>query len=192
MVVLAAVPGASVMAVVSRSLSSGFRHGLVTAAGIVVADLVFILIAVTGLSVIAEAMGSLFVLVKYLAAAYLVWFGIGLLRSEPESDRVEGIKEPSWWSNFLCGLSITLGDQKAIIFYLGFFPAFVDLSSVTLSDIGLIMLVATLAVGGVKLIYAYMADKARLLINSGRARKILNIVAGSLMIASGIWLVAKT
>lgn len=189
MIVLAAVPGASVMAVVSRSLASGFSHGLVTVAGIVVADLVFILIAVIGLTVIAEAMGDLFVLVKYMAAAYLIWFGVGLWRSKSETEQIEGIKEPSWWSNFLCGLFITLGDQKAIIFYLGLFPAFVDLSSVSMAEIGIIMLVATLAVGGVKLIYAYLADRARLIFNNSRAKKAINITAGSLMMVTGIYLV---
>ena len=78
MLVLASVPDASAFAVVGRSMASGFAHGLVTTLGILISDFIFIALSVYGLSSIAEAMGSLFVLVKYLGAAYLVWLGIGL------------------------------------------------------------------------------------------------------------------
>jgi len=84
MVVLAAIPSTSVFAVVSRSMASGFIHGFATATGIVVGDITFILVAVYGLSVIANTMGSLFALVKYIASAYLIWFGVGLLKSKSE------------------------------------------------------------------------------------------------------------
>lgn len=192
MIVLAAIPGTSVFAVVSRTVASGFFHGFIIVIGIVIGDIIFIIIAVHGLSVIAESMGSMFILVKYLGAAYLIWFGIELWRSKSESVLVDGIEEPSWLSNFLCGLFITLGDQKAILFYMGFFPAFVDLSSVSISDISIIMVVATVAVGGVKLSYAYVADKTKLLFKNSRAKKGMNIMAGSVMIGTGIILVAKT
>lgn len=131
MIVLATIPSPSVFAVVARSIASGFTHGLVTVIGIVLGDFVFIILAIYGLSAIAETMGSLFVLVKYLGSVYLIWLGIQLWRSKSNIIEVEGIKESSWLSNFLSGLFITLGDQKAFLFYLGFFPAFVDLSNNT-------------------------------------------------------------
>ena len=72
MVVLALVPGVSVLAVTTRSAASGFIHGVFTTAGIVVGDIFFIILAIFGLSVLAGAMGSLFVLVNYLGGAYLI------------------------------------------------------------------------------------------------------------------------
>lgn len=54
------------------------------------------------------------------------------------------------------------------------------------------MAIATIAVGGVKLAYAYMADKARLLFKSSRAKKGINIIAGTVMIGTTILLLAKT
>ena len=192
MIVLAIIPSPSVFAVVARTIASGFIHGLVTVIGILVGDFVFIILALYGLSAIAQTMDSLFVVVKYLGAAYLIWLGIQLWRSKSKTVEVEGIKESSWLSNFLSGLFITLGDQKAFLFYLGFFPAFVDLKNVSIVDTSIIMAIATIAVGGVKLGYAYMADKARLLFQSSRAKKIINITAGSVMIGTAILLLAKT
>ena len=192
MVVLAIIPSPSVFAVVARSIASGFTHGFVTVIGIVVGDFIFITLAICGLSALAETMDSLFVLVKYLGGAYLIWLGMNLLRAQSKIVEVSGIRESSWLSNFLTGLFITLSDPKAILFYVSFFPAFLDLSNVSLLEISIIMVTTTIAVGGSKLGYAYMADRARFLFKSSRAKRGMNITAGTVMIGTGIFLVVNT
>ncbi|HEY9710372.1 MAG TPA: LysE family translocator [Oculatellaceae cyanobacterium] len=190
MVVLASIPSVSVLAVSTRSATSGFIHGVFTTLGIVVGDIIFIIIAIWGLSLLAETMGSLFVLIKYLGGAYLILLGIGLCRSKSQNLETVEVIETSLLSSFLTGLFITLGDQKATLFYLGFFPAFLDLSKVSYFDTSIIIAITIVAVGGVKLGYAFMADKARLLISS-KIRKGLNIAAGCVMIAVGVFLITK-
>ncbi len=96
--------------------------------GIVVADILFILIAVYGLALIAGMMGEQFRLIQYIGAAYLIWLGISLWRADAKARAAETCDSRPGLSSFLTGLLITLGDQKAILFYLGFFPAFIDLS----------------------------------------------------------------
>ena len=192
MIVLAFIPSVSVLVVSARSASSGFTHGVFTTIGIVAGDIIFIILAIYGLSVVAEFMGSRFSLIKYLGGAYLIWLGINLWRSKPGTGEVENNIEPSILSSFLAGLLITLGDQKAILFYLGFFPAFLDLSSVTLADTGIIIVIATLAVGGAKLVYACMADRASRLLSGSSATKTINIVAGTVMVGVGVVLAVKT
>lgn len=190
MVVLAFIPSVSVLAVSTRSAAYGFIHGVFTTMGIVVGDIFFILLAILGLAVLADAMGSLFVLVKYLGGAYLIWLGIQVWRSRSKAVKAEEMIEPSLLSSFLAGLFITLGDQKAILFYLGFFPAFLDLSAISYFDTGIIIAIAIVAVGGVKLGYAYLAGRVGLLINP-KANQAIHIAAGSVMIAVGVYLVAK-
>ncbi|HBE91337.1 MAG TPA: hypothetical protein DDW55_02000 [Gammaproteobacteria bacterium] len=191
MFALAIIPGPSVFAVVARSIASGFTHGLVTTLGLVAGDFIFILMAVFGLWTVAETMGSLLVVVKYLGGAYLIWLGIGIWRSRPELDEIEGVNELSWASNFLSGLFITLGDPKAILFYVSFLPAFIDLSAISIIDTSVIMLTASVALVGAKLGYAYMADKSRLLFKSPRAKKIMDITAGSVMMGTGIFILVQ-
>lgn len=190
MVVGAAIPGVSVLAVSARSAASGFIHGVFTTIGIMVGDIIFIIIAIFGLAVLAETMGSLFVLVKYLGGAYLIWFGVELWRSKAKAVKAEGIIESSLLSSFLTGLFITLGDQKAIFFYFGFFPAFVDLSTISYFDTGIILVLAIVAIGGAKLGYAFIASRATMSINPGLYHRI-NMVAGSVMIAVGLFLLVK-
>ena len=65
MVVLAALPSVSVLAVSTRSASAGFLHGALTAAGIVLGDLIFIAIALWGLSFLTETLGGFSIWIKY-------------------------------------------------------------------------------------------------------------------------------
>lgn len=187
MVLLAAAPSLSVSTVVSRAASFGFVHGAFVTLGIVLADLLFILIAIFGLSLLVASMGELFYLVKYAGAAYLIWLGVRLWyqsKATYESKINAGV---SYLSSGLAGFLVTLADQKAVLFYLGFLPAFIDLSAVTTSDIVSILLIATLAVGGVKLVYALMASKIATRL-SGRWVMIGNMLAACVMIGVGLYL----
>jgi threonine/homoserine/homoserine lactone efflux protein len=191
MLVGASIPSVSVLAVSARSAAFGFTHGIFTSLGIVVGDIVFILIAIYGLSVLAGLMGSYFVVIKYLGGAYLVWLGIVLWRSESKTEAVEGNRESSVLASFMAGLLITLGDQKAILFYLGFLPAFVDISTLSFADAGIIIGIATVAVGGPKLVYAYLANRAGQILKSPRATKAINTAAGGVMVGVGALLLVK-
>lgn len=190
MIVLASIPSISVLTVSTRAATSGFIHGVFTTIGIVTGDIIFILLSLWGLSFLAETMGSLFVLIKYLGATYLIFLGIGLWRSKSRQIKTEGTVKSSFISSFLTGLLITLGDQKAILFYLGFFPAFLDISHLSYIDTAIIITVTIVAVGGVKIGYAFMADRARLFI--AKTRKSINFVAGGVMIFLGIFLIIKS
>jgi threonine/homoserine/homoserine lactone efflux protein len=190
MAILAAIPSVSVLAVTTRSATFGFIHGVFTSIGIVTGDIIFILIAIGGLSLLAAKLGSLFFLIKYFGAAYLIFLGIGLCRSKPKDVESGTIAQSSLWSSFLTGLLITLADQKATLFYLGFFPAFLDMAKITFVDMGMIIAIAIVAVGGVKLGYALIADRARLLMRSSLSKR-LNFLAGLFMIAVGIFLLFK-
>ena len=137
-------------------------------------------------------MGDLFYWVKLCAGAYLIWFGIDLWQSKPAATKVDNIQQKSLISSFLCGLFITLGDQKAILFYLGFFPAFIDLDSVSQTDIGIIISVTIIAVGGVKVAYAFASNQASALLKNTKAKTVLNRLAGSAMLVAGLYLIVTS
>ena len=191
MIVLAVIPSISVLAVSARAAAFGFTHGMFTALGIFIADTIFILIAVYGLALVAELMGEQFRLIKYVGGIYLIWLGISLWRADSKARKSAAVKQSSLGSSFLTGFLITLGDQKAILFYLGFFPAFIDLRLMTPADTMIIIIIAIIGVGGAKLVYAYLADRASLLFKNTRAIHGLNVFAGCVMIAVGIALLLK-
>lgn len=188
---LAAVPSVSVLAVSARSATFGFIHGAFTAMGLVAGDIIFILLAIFGLVLLVEALGSMFFLIKYVGGAYLIWLGVGLWRSRPKQTERKQVASPPLLSSFMTGLLITLGDQKAILFYLGFLPAFLDLPALAYIDIGMVVVITIVAVGGVKLGYAYAADRAGLLFGD-RTGEAMNVIAACVMVMAGVFVIART
>ncbi|MES9871633.1 MAG: LysE family translocator [Candidatus Sedimenticola sp. 6PFRAG7] len=191
MFLLAITPGPGVFATISKALASGFRNTLPVIMGIVTGDLVFLLLAIYGLSAIAETFATLFTMIKYLGAAYLVWLGIRLWRAQPVLTGItEPGKHPGRYS-FLGGLSITLGNPKVILFYLGFLPTFVDLDNLSNPDVVIVAFVVSFVLGAVMLFYAYTASRAREMFRSKSAQRKMNRVAGSAMIGTGAILLTK-
>ena len=185
MLVLAVAPGPSDVAVVSRSLTAGFKQGLWMVGGIVVADLLFILVAVYGLTELASYT-FVFTLVKHTCGAYLIFLGLSAFKPQvndaPQRSKFEGS------SSFSAGLLITLGDPKAIFFYMGLFPAFVDLATIAPTDTALVMLIAMTVVAGVKAVYAYLAKRAKRFFENDAVRRRLERVAGSVLVGTGLFL----
>ena len=100
------------------------------------------------------------------------------------------------WNNlltsFLAGLSLTLGDIKAIIFYVSLYPVFIDIESLKLADMGIIVVITIAAVGGVKTAYAFTATKIASLPRSQTIATGMKRIAGGFMIAAGGFMIAKT
>ena len=190
MLTLAAIPSASVALVVTRSATLGYKNGVAVAAGIVCGDLVFVVLAIMGLTVLAKTMGSLFAVFRYAGGAYLIWIGVGLLRSSALSvPEAVGKKSSKLAASFLAGLFLTLGDVKAILFYASLFPAFFDFGSFGTWDVVIIIAVTIVSVGGVKMLYAWKIVSR---MQSYSSRNRTKNVAGGVLVGAGAYVVAKT
>lgn len=186
MLALAAMPSASVALVVARSSSLGLRNGIATAIGIVAGDLIFVFIAILGMSALAVAMGSVFSVFKYIGGAYLIWLGIRLIISKESRElHLPDYRRSTLLSSFASGLLLTLGDMKAILFYASLFPALMNKTAFSLSDIITVITVTIITVGGVKLAYAIMALTIVSRLQARSASRHTKKVAGGLMIGAG-------
>ncbi len=187
MFVLAVTPGPGVFATVARSLASGFPQAAAVAAGIVCGDLFFLLLAIYGLSAIAELLGTFFLVIKYLGGLYLIFSGLRIWFSPARQRGMHTAHEPtiSPGKNFTSGLAITLGNPKVILFYLGFLPTFLDLRHLDTMEVLLCATIVCLVLGSVLLGYGYGAARARSLFKSRRSLKNLNRGSGAIMMAGG-------
>ncbi len=193
MLVLAAIPSASVALVVARSASLGVRNGIAASIGIISGDLIFVVIAVLGMSTLAVTLSSLFVLLKYLAGIYLIWLGIKLVRSNKENFLPLNDDRPSsLLASFTAGLLLTLGDVKAIFFYASLLPVLVDLNHLSVFDFFTIIFVTVFTVGGVKCCYAMTARSLVMRMPSRRISGYSKKIAGILMMGAGGWLILKS
>ena len=193
MVTLAIIPSTSVALVVTHSATLGISNGIAVATGIVLGDLTFILLALLGMSVVAETMAGYFLIIKYLGGAYLLWLGFTLLTSENKTtfSANHSATHVSLISSFLAGFFLTLGDIKAIFFYVSLFPTFVDLSALNTSDIIIIVLITISTVGLVKIAYAISAKKVLTMSQGIKLENTAKKLAGSYMVGAGSYLIIK-
>lgn len=193
MVVLAAAPSASVALVVTRSATLGFGNGVSAAVGIVVGDVLLASLAILGMGVLAETMGSFFILLKICGGAYLIWLGLSLIRANEDVElRTADPPRLSLFASFVAGFVLTLGDIKAILFYASLFPTFIDMSRLAASDVAVIIIVTIAAVGGVKLFYVFAAERIAARFQHRRARRLVRSAAGVAMVGAGAYLITKS
>lgn len=193
MAILAAIPSASVVLVIVRSITKGPLHGIAVGAGILAGDLLFIGLVMLGLTVIAEAMGGMFIFVKILGGSYLLWLGVSLLRSRTNDSQAKELPDQkgSFIASFSSGLLLTLGDIKAVFFYLSLLPLFIDMAALRAADALLVVAITIVAVGGVKVLYAVSAHRLVSSIGGERFTGLSTKAAGATLIAAGGYFIAK-
>jgi len=121
--VFLALPGPGTFALLTSTGKGGFRAGAAATFGVIVGDQVLLWLAVAGVAALLAAQPVLFKAVQYLGAAYLTWIGLKLLFAQAGQAGPVRI-EPRHYARqaFL----ITLLNPKAIVFYMAFFPLFID------------------------------------------------------------------
>ena len=119
-------PGPAVLYIVARSVDQGARAGLVSAAGVHAGTLVHVAAAAAGVSVILAASATLFSLVKYLGAAYLIYLGIRRLLDRSAVSAPGETPAIPMRRAFVDGAVVNVLNPKTALFFLAFLPQFVD------------------------------------------------------------------
>ena len=184
-IVFLAIPGPGNFALLTATGKGGVRAGRAATLGVIAGDQVLLWLAVAGLSAVLINYPSLYSSVKWAGAAYLIGLGYSLFNAEPGDAPVLDMKPDHY---FRQGLFITVLNPKAIVFYLAFFPLFVDpkihLGLITFGFMALTIAALTLAYGWVVVLLAHhLAARVRA---NPLASVMLNKVAGALLIGFGL------
>jgi threonine/homoserine/homoserine lactone efflux protein len=118
-----ALPGPGTFALLTSTAKGGFRAGAAATLGLIVGDQALLWLAVAGVAALLAAHPLVFKAVQYAGAAYLIWIGLKLIFAKPGSASPIRI-EPHHY--FRQAVVITLLNPKAIVFYMAFFPLFID------------------------------------------------------------------
>jgi threonine/homoserine/homoserine lactone efflux protein len=122
---LIALPGQDMILVMSRSIAQGATAGVVTAAGVSVGLVGHTVLATLGLGVVLRTSEWLFLALKLVGAAYLVYLGVGLLRTRRDGLTMEVSDRRTLRRLFLDGALSNLSNPKIAVFYFAFLPQFV-------------------------------------------------------------------
>ena len=118
-----ALPGPGTFALITSTGKGGFKGGAAATLGVIVGDQVLLWLAVAGVAALLAAHPVVFKAVQYAGAAYLAWIGWKLIFAKPGSASPVHI-EPHHYARQ--AFFITLLNPKAIVFYMAFFPLFID------------------------------------------------------------------
>lgn len=183
--VFLAIPGPGNLALITSTGKGGIAGGLGATFGVIAGDQVLMWAAVAGVAALLVAYPAAFHAVQWLGAAYLAWLGFKMLTAKPGDAPVLNI-EPRHY--FRQAALITLLNPKAIVFYMAFFPLFVDPARhqglLTFGVMAATIAVLTFAYGlAVVLLTHYMAARMRANPTVGR---VLEKLAGVFLIGFGV------
>jgi threonine/homoserine/homoserine lactone efflux protein len=190
--VAALTPGPAVTAIVARAISDGWRPAMAVNAGVVTGDLVFFALAAAGMAAAARSLGDVFTVLKLAGAAYLVWQGVKLWRTRPRvAEAAPAGHEGHFWPNFGAGLLLMMGHVQAMLFYAALLPGFVDFGSLRLPDLLLLAAMLVVVIGGINAGYALLGSRARRFFADERALRMVNRVAGTLLLIAAALVVTR-
>lgn len=181
--VLFITPGPVWLAVMARTLSGGAGAALPLAAGVVVGDVLWSLLAVLGVSWVVGVFDGFMTVLKLVAVVMFAGMGVMLIRNADRSLVADSrLTRPGMWAGFMAGLAAILGNPKAILFYMGVLPGFFDLSRVTPVDIAVIAVLSAIVpfIGNMGM--ALFLDRVRRLMTSPSALRRTNLASGALLI----------
>ena len=189
--VLLAVPGPTVMLVVSYALGRGKRSGWATVPGVTLGDFTAMTASLLGAGAILAASATLFTALKLAGAAYLIWLGIKLWRAKPELDdlqNIEGTKSQAemFWSAYV----VTALNPKSIVFFVAFVPQFVDPNVPALQQFIFLEITFLVLAAASVAVWAVLAGQMRSKFKRPETVRLVNRTGGGFLVGAGLFTAA--
>ena len=188
-IALAIVPGPTVTVIIANSLRYGVKAGLGNMLGTQAGFIIWLAIAALGLGAAISVMGIYFEVLRYVGAAYLIWIGIKMLRSNGDLAVATERARPNG-SFFWQGFVVIISNPKMLVLFGAMIPPFIaptgNAMAQTLMLGGSFMLIAFI----VDTAYAITAGTAGAWLSRSRIRT-LEIFSGACLIGGGLWMVLR-
>lgn len=186
--VIVAVPGPSVSMIVANSLSAGSRAGLANVAGTQAGLFLLICILALGLDSIMAYLASVFVYLKLAGAAYLIFLGVKLFRSNGALAAPRaGSRRKKLSGYFWQGFFVICSNPKVLFFFGAFIPQFLDPAGNTAGQTFLLGLIFMAVATVLDSAYALLAGRAGAFLGGNNIR-LLERMSGLCLIGGGLWL----
>ena len=184
--VLLLIPGPTILLVISYALGQGMRSALPVAVGVALGDFTAMTLSMLGLGALLATSATLFTVLKWIGAAYLIWLGISLWRAGGHAN-ANPSREGAPWSRMLGrAWLVTALNPKSITFFIAFLPQFIDPNADWWAQMGIFEATFVCLAFANALGYAAMASRARGFMRSERAVRMSNRIGGTLLIGAGV------
>lgn len=183
------IPGPTVLLVLSYALSKGRSVAVASAVGVATGDLVAMSASLAGLGALVLTSAKLFVLLKWVGAAYLVWLGIRLLRSAPSHGlSVTGANGGNVTAGgvYAHAAAVTALNPKSIAFFIAFVPQFLRQDSSLWPQFAVLIATFVILAALNALAYALLADRLRAAIARPSVLTWLTRAGGAALVGMGV------
>lgn len=182
------IPGPTVLLVLSYALSQGKRVAVATALGVALGDFFAMTASLLGLGALVLASATLFGVIKWVGAGYLVFLGVKLLRSASSASLIETDSAPhkSAMGIFGHAAAVTALNPKSIVFFIAFVPQFITTQAPLLPQFSILIATFVIMATLNALAYALLADKMRQRIQRPSVMVNLSRFGGAALIAMGL------
>lgn len=185
-IVLLLIPGPTILLVMSYALGQGWRVALPMAVGVALGDFTAMTLSMLGIGALLMTSATVFTVLKWAGAAYLVWLGIKLFRAGGTLDAQAETRPTSRLKMLAHAWLVTALNPKSITFFVAFLPQFLDpakplLPQMAIFETTFLVLAFCNAFG-----YALVAARARDVFRKPSAIRAFNRVGGSLLVGAGI------
>lgn len=179
------IPGPTVLLVLSYALSKGRSVAVASAAGVALGDLIAMTASLLGLGALVLTSATLFVALKWVGAAYLIWLGIKLIRSAP-SDGLTIPKTVTARGVFGHATVVTALNPKSIAFFIAFVPQFIQPEQALAPQFAILIATFCTLAALNALAYALLADRMRGMVGKPSIITWLTRAGGATLVAMGI------
>ncbi|ASY57196.1 LysE family translocator [Sinorhizobium sp. CCBAU 05631] len=187
--VLLAIPGPTILLVISYAISRGRKAAGATVAGVALGDFTAMTASMLGLGALLAASATIFTILKWIGAAYLVWLGIKLWKTPLGVSGGNDGEAPATQRPlrvFLHAYAVTALNPKSIIFFVAFLPQFLDLSRPLLAQMAIFEATFLALAAANAMLYGFLASAAGGAIRKPSVRRVVNRTGGSLLIGAGL------
>lgn len=185
------IPGPSTLLAFTHGATCGWRRALATAAGNALASTLQAIAASAGLGLVLTQSAVLFLVIKYLGAAYLIWLGIAMWRGARDSGAVSLATDSEGGFSgrlFSSGFLVAASNPKAIVFFTALFPQFLGTDNVAPGTLVMMVVLTGLIAFAVAAIYAGLGARVRAMQITRKTMARLHRLTGGLFVTGGIGL----
>ena len=186
-IVVLVIPGPTIMLVVSCSLIQGKRVALPLALGVGLGDTVAMIASMAGLGALLATSATLFTVLKWAGAFYLVYLGVKTLRTNPVSGRdLPRVESVSRGASVFRAFAVTATNPKSIAFFCAFMPQFINHTEPVMAQV--LIFGSTFVILAIvnATLYALLAARARDAVTNPRIMRMINWAGGSALIGAGV------
>lgn len=184
--ILLVIPGPTILLVVSYALGRGWAVAMPMAAGVALGDLTAMSLSLLGVGALLAASAELFTALRWIGGAYLVWLGIRLWRAGGALDATARTDAAPPLKMLAHAWLVTTLNPKSILFFVAFVPQFIDPSG-DFARQAVILTATFVALAFVNALgYAVLGTRARGLVRSPRAMRVVNRTGGSALVGAGV------